>query len=423
MKIGIIGIGNVGLQVLKDIQLNGKINKFLSIEKILVRNQDKYFKILESEFGSKNLFLEKLTDNFNNFINSDIDTVVELIGGSDPAKDYVISALNSGKNVVTANKEIIASSIEELTSVANSNKVKIRFEAAVGAGIPLLEVLIDMLKQNNISNITGIINGTSNYILSSMYDSNKSFDESLKEAQNLGFAESDPTNDIGGFDAMFKVCILGSIAFGAKVPIESVSVKGIENLSQKDIKYSGELGFVIKLLAVTENKSSKIYSNVAPYLVPENHPLAKVSDNYNAVEINGDLIGNLWLQGQGAGKLSTTSAVIGDLFGIEKNTSGNLMLDQKKLNFLSDDETIGKKYIRLNVEDKFGVLEKIAGIFSNNKVSIASVIQKEVDNKGLADLVIMTHESLGSNLNNALAEIGRLDFIQENPTTYEIYEL
>ena len=423
MKIGIIGIGNVGLQVLKDIQLNGKINKSLSIEKILVRNQDKYFKILESEFGSKSLLLEKLTDNFKNFINSDIDTVVELIGGSDPAKDYVISALNSGKNVVTANKEIIASSIEELTSVANSNKVKIRFEAAVGAGIPLLEVLIDMLKQNNISNITGIINGTSNYILSSMYGSNKSFDESLKEAQNLGFAESDPTNDIGGFDAMFKVCILGSIAFGAKVPIESVSVKGIENLSQKDIKYSRELGFVIKLLAVTENKSSKIYSNVAPYLVPENHPLAKVSDNYNAVEINGDLIGNLWLQGQGAGKLSTTSAVIGDLVGIEKNTSGNLMLDKKKLNFLSDDETIGKKYIRLNVEDKFGVLEKIAGIFSNNKVSIASVIQKEVDNKGLADLVIMTHESLGSNLNNALAEIGRLEFIQENPTTYEIYEL
>ena len=158
-------------------------------------------------------------------------------------------------------------------------------------------------------------------------------------------------------------------------------------------------------------------------MVPENHPLAKVSDNYNAVEINGDLVGNLWLQGQGAGKLSTTSAVIGDLIGIEKNTSGNLVLDQKNLNFLSDDETIGKKYIRLYVEDKFGVLEKIAGIFSINKVSIASVIQKEVDNKGFADLVIMTHESLGSNLNNALAEIGRLEFIQENPTTYEIYEL
>ena len=423
MKIGIIGIGNVGLQVLKDIQSNGKINNFLNIEKILVRDKDKYLKILESEFGADSPVLEKLTDDYNNFINSDIDTVVELIGGSSPAKEYVNEALNYKKNVVTANKEIIASSIEDLTSSANLNKVKIRFEAAVGAGIPLIEVLIDMLKQNKISKITGIINGTSNYILSSMHNSNKSFDESLKEAQRLGFAESDPTNDIGGFDAVYKLSILGSIAFGGKVPIESISVKGIENLSQKDISYSNELGFVIKLLAVTEYKSSKIYSNVAPYLVPKNHPLAKVNDNYNAIEINGDLVGNLWFQGQGAGKLSTTSAVIGDLIGIENSTSGSLLLEDKELNFLLDDEIVGKKYIRLNVEDKFGVLEKIAGIFSRNKVSIASVIQKEVDKKGLADLVIMTHESKGNNLKNSLDEIQKLNFIKEDPTTFEIYKL
>ena len=423
MKIGIIGIGNVGFQVLKDIQSNGKINKFLNIEKILVRDKDKYLKILESEFGVDSPVIEKLTDDFNDFINSDIDTVIELIGGSNPAKEYVKEALNYKKNVVTANKEIIASSIEDLTSSANLNNVKIRFEAAVGAGIPLIEVLIDMLKQNKISKITGIINGTSNYILSSMHNSDKSFDESLKEAQNLGFAESDPTNDIGGFDAMYKASILGSIAFGGKVPIESISVKGIENLSQKDISYSKELGFVIKLLAVTENKSSKIYSKVAPYLVPKNHPLAKVSDNYNAIEIKGDLVGNLWFQGQGAGKLSTTSAVIGDLLGIENSTSGSLLLEKNELNFLSDDETVGKKYIRLNVEDKFGVLEKIAGIFSRNKVSIASVIQKEVDAKGLADLVIMTHESLGSNLKNSLDEIQKLNFIKEDPTAFEIYIL
>ena len=164
MKIGIIGIGNVGLQVLKDIQSNDKINKFLNVEKILVRDKDKYLNILESEFGVDSPVLEKLTDDFNNFINSDIDTVVELIGGSNPAKEYVKEALNYKKNVVTANKEIIASSIEDLTSSAILNKVKIRFEAAVGAGIPLIEVLIDMLKQNKISKITGIINGTSNYI-------------------------------------------------------------------------------------------------------------------------------------------------------------------------------------------------------------------------------------------------------------------
>ena len=280
-----------------------------------------------------------------------------------------------------------------------------------------------MLEQNNISKITGIINGTSNYILSSMHNSDKTFDESLKEAQDLGFAESDPTNDVGGFDAKFKINILGSIAFGERMPLESVSVNGIENLSQKDIGYAQEFGYVIKLLAVTELKSSKIYSKVSPYLVSNTHPLSKVEENYNAVEINGDLVGKLWFQGEGAGKLSTTSAVIGDLLGIVKNTSGNLKFKDNNFSYFSDDEVSGKKYIRLNVEDKFGVLEKIAGIFSKNKVSIASVIQKEVDTEGLADLVIMTHESSEINFKNSLVQIRKLDFVKEDPITFEIYKL
>ena len=224
-------------------------------------------------------------------------------------------------------------------------------------------------------------------------------------------------------DAKFKINILGSIAFGERMPLESVSVNGIENLSQKDIGYAKEFGYVIKLLAVTELKSSKIYSKVAPYLVSNTHPLSKVEENYNAVEINGDLVGKLWFQGEGAGKLSTTSAVIGDLLGIVKNTSGNLAFKDNNFSYFSDDEVSGKKYIRLSVEDKFGVLEEIAGIFSKNKISIASVIQKEVDTKGLADLVIMTHESLGINFKNSLDQIKKLDFIKEDPITFKIYKL
>ena len=189
------------------------------------------------------------------------------------------------------------------------------------------------------------------------------------------------------------------------------------------MNYAQEFGYAIKLLAVTELKSSQIYSNVSPYLVSNIHPLSKVEENYNAVEINGDLVGKLWFQGEGAGKLSTTSAVIGDLLGIVKNTSGNLTFKDNNFNYFSDDEVSGKKYIRLSVEDKFGVLEKIAGIFSNNKVSIASVIQKEVDTEGLADLVIMTHESLGINFKNSLVQIKKLDFIKEDPITFEIYKL
>ena len=423
MKIGIIGIGNVGLQVLKDLNSNVKTKNILNVEKILVRNKEKYLKVLDSEFGKNNNISIKITDDFNEFINSDISTVVELVGGMSPAKEYVEKSILSGKNVVTANKEIISNGIDYLTNLADSKNVKLRFEAAVGAGIPLIEVLVDMLEQNNISKITGIINGTSNYILSSMHNSDKTFNESLKEAQDLGFAESDPTNDVGGFDAKFKINILGSIAFGERIPLESVSVNGIENLSQKDISYAKEFGYAIKLLAVTELKSSQIYSNVSPYLVSNVHPLSKVDENYNAVEINGDLVGKLWFQGEGAGKLSTTSAVIGDLLGIVKNTSGNLTFKDNNFNYFSDDEVSGKKYIRLSVEDKFGVLEKIAGIFSNNEVSIASVIQKEVDTEGLADLVIMTHESLGINFKNSLVQIKKLDFIKEDPITFEIYKL
>ncbi len=423
MKIGIIGIGNVGLQVLKDLNSNEKIKKTLNVEKILVRDKKKYLKILDIEFGKNNSISKKITDNFTDFINSDIDIVVELIGGMNPAMEYVEKSILFGKNVVTANKEIISNNIDHLIKLADEKNVKLRFEAAVGAGIPLIEVLIDMLEQNNISKITGIINGTSNYILSSMQNSGKSFDESLKKAQDLGFAESDPTNDVGGFDAKFKINILGSIAFGERIPLESVSVHGIENLSQKDIGYAQEFGYVIKLLAVTELKSNKIYSNVSPYLVFNSHPLSKVEDNYNAVEINGDLVGKLWFQGEGAGKLSTTSGIIGDLLGIANNTSGNLSFKHKNFSYFSDDEVSGKKYIRLSVEDKFGVLEKIAGIFSNNKVSIASVIQKEVDTKGIADLVIMTHESMGINFKNSLDQIRKLDFIKEDPVTIEIYKL
>ena len=213
MKIGIIGIGNVGLQVLKDLNSNVKIKNIFNVEKILVRNKEKYLKVLDSEFGKNNNISIKITDDFNEFINSDISSVVELIGGMSPAKEYVKKSILSGKNVVTANKEIISNEIDYLTKLADSKNVKLRFEAAVGAGIPLIEVLIDMLEQNNISKITGIINGTSNYILSSMHNSDKTFNESLKEAQDLGFAESDPTNDVGGFDAKFKINILGSIAF------------------------------------------------------------------------------------------------------------------------------------------------------------------------------------------------------------------
>jgi len=426
LNIGLIGIGNVGLQVAKELVVNDRLSNLFKIESILVRDLDKYKKIIASdnEFSNQNQFVsQKLTDNEDRFFGNDkIDVVIELIGGTTPALDYAKRALISKKHVISANKELIANHFIELSEISKSNNVKLRFEGAVGAGIPIIEVLSDMLKQNKIERITGIINGTSNFILSSMFEKSSDFNEVLREAQDLGFAESDPTNDIEGYDAKFKINILGSIAFGAKIPLDKVFVKGISEISDKDMIYAKEFGYNIKLLATTEKTSKGICSSVCPVLVPLDHPMAKVDGNYNAVEILGDLVGNLWIQGEGAGKNSTSSAVLGDLMGIYHQSSDDIYLNDLKQNYLSEGDVISKNYIRLSVEDKHGVLSSIAGIFSENEISIASIIQKDIKrNNQLVDLVIMTHESKGINFDNALNSILKLDVVKEKPVSLRIH--
>jgi homoserine dehydrogenase len=330
-------------------------------------------------------------------------------------------ALESKKHVVTANKDLIATHIEELLQLSKDNSVKLRFEGSVGAGIPIIEVLSDMLKQNQIKKITGIINGTSNYILSSMFENSSDFEDVLKEAQDLGFAESDPTNDVEGFDAKFKINILGSIAFGTRIPLETVYVKGISGVSNKDMNYAKEFGYNIKLLAITEKSSEGIYSNISPALVSLSQPISKVGGNYNAVEILGDLVGNLWIQGEGAGKNSTSSAVLGDLMGIYYRSSDDVNLSGNKENYLSKEEVMIRNYIRLSVEDKYGVLSEISGIFSKNEISIASVIQKDIDNdQDVVDLVIMTHDSKGVNFDIAIDSVSKISSVKEKPVVIRI---
>ncbi len=424
LNIGIIGIGNIGLQVLKQLTLSSQLNKLFSVESVLVRDKQKYTKIISEDNEFKNEIdnvLEKITDNEEDFFSNNIDVLIELIGGIDPAYRYVKRALESKKHVVTANKDLIATHIEELLQLSKDNSVKLRFEGSVGAGIPIIEVLSDMLKQNQIKKITGIINGTSNYILSSMFENSSDFEDVLKEAQDLGFAESDPTNDVEGFDAKFKINILGSIAFGTRIPLENVYVKGISEVSNKDMNYAKEFGYNIKLLAVTEKSSEGIYSNVSPALVSLNQPISKVGGNYNAVEILGDLVGNLWIQGEGAGKNSTSSAVLGDLMGIYYRSSDDVNLSGNKEKYLSKEEVMLRNYIRLSVEDKYGVLSEISGIFSKNEISIASVIQKDIDNdKNVVDLVIMTHDSKGVNFDIAIDSVSKISSVKEKPVVIRI---
>ncbi|MEC7881113.1 MAG: homoserine dehydrogenase [Chloroflexota bacterium] len=425
LNIGIIGIGNIGLQVLKQITLNSQLNKLFSVESVLVRDKQKYTNIISEDNEFKNEIdsvLDKITDNEEDFFgNNNIDVLIELIGGIDPAYRYVKRALESKKHVVTANKDLISTHIEELLQLAKDNSVKLRFEGSVGAGIPIIEVLSDMLKQNHIKKITGIINGTSNYILSSMFENSSDFKDVLKEAQDLGFAESDPTNDVEGFDAKFKINILGSIAFGVRIPLETVYVKGISEVSNKDMNYAKEFGYNIKLLAITERSSKGIYSNVSPALVPFDQPISKVGGNYNAVEILGDLVGNLWIQGEGAGKNSTSSAVLGDLMGIYYESSDDVKLSKNSENYLNREEIVLRNYIRFSVEDKYGVLSEISGIFSKNEISIASVIQKDLDNdKGIVDLVIMTHDSKGINFDAAIDSVSKISSVKEKPIVIRI---
>ncbi len=425
LNIGIIGIGNIGLQVLKQLTLNSQLNKLFSVESVLVRDKQKYTKIISEDNEFKNEIdnvLEKITDNEDDFFsNNNIDILIELIGGIDPAYRYVKRALESKKHVVTANKDLIATHIEELLQLSKDNSVKLRFEGSVGAGIPIIEVLSDMLKQNQIKKITGIINGTSNYILSSMFENSSDFEDVLKEAQDLGFAESDPTNDVEGFDAKFKINILGSIAFGTRIPLETVYVKGISGVSNKDMNYAKEFGYNIKLLAITEKSSEGIYSNISPALVSLSQPISKVGGNYNAVEILGDLVGNLWIQGEGAGKNSTSSAVLGDLMGIYYRSSDDVNLSGNKENYLSKEEVMIRNYIRLSVEDKYGVLSEISGIFSKNEISIASVIQKDIDNdQDVVDLVIMTHDSKGVNFDIAIDSVSKISSVKEKPVVIRI---
>ena len=427
LKIGLIGLGNVGLRLAEELIKNKDLDNFISLESVLVRNLEKYNNVVSSDkkLGTDRKFLlSKLTDDPEYFFeHSDTDVVVELVGGIDEASQYVERALLGKKHVVTANKELISHKLYELTELAKSHKVKLRFEAAVGAGIPIIEVLSDMLKQNEIKRITGIINGTSNYILSAMFERSSDFLEVLKEAQNLGYAESDPTNDVDGFDAKFKINILGSIAFGCWIPLESIYVKGIRDISGRDIMYAREFKYNIKLLAITEKKENLISTRVNPALVPLSHPLANVNGNYNAVEIMGDLVGKLWIQGEGAGKNSTTSAVLGDLLGIYNSSSADIVLDKDNGQYMDDNETFSRNYVRLSVEDRYGVLSQISGIFSENKISISSVIQKDAaEMDGSVDLVVMTHEASQKNFLMAIKKINSLSVVKSNPVTIRIHE-
>lgn len=411
IKIGLLGLGNVGTGVFEIIQRNGGQMGLtdgvkLKVEKILVKDVNKPRRVAVEA--------SVLTDRIEEIIgNPEISVVAEFMGGVEPAREYVLSALRGGKTVVTANKELVARCWQELDDAARQNGTGLYYEASVAGGIPIIKVMNESLQANRIKEIMGIINGTTNYILTKMSEEGRDFHDVLAEAQRLGYAEPDPTADVEGYDAMYKLSILSSLAFRTRVHTSDIYREGITGITVEDIQYGRELGFAIRLLGIAKNREGQVEVRVHPTFIPVEHPLAAVRDSFNAIFVKGDAVGNLMLYGRGAGDLPTGSAIVSDIV-----TACHRKGRHWYAPFYSNGEQAGlpafqkdwesEYFIRLTVKDRPGVLARIAGIFGHYEVSIASLIQKD-RGKDVAPLIFVTHRAKELSLQQAIADIGRDD--------------
>lgn len=415
LKLGILGIGTVGSGVVKILEKNAeniknKVGTEVKIKKILVNNLDK----------ERDIEIDKslLTDRAEDIIdNPDIDIVVELIGGEQPAYDYIIRAIENGKSIVTANKLVIAKYGKRIFRKADENDAQVCYEGSVAGGLPIIRPLQNSLAANRIEKIYGILNGTTNYILTDMSKNNKDFAESLKNAQDLGFAEADPTSDIDGHDAAYKITILSSLAFERFVDVRDVYVEGIREIKSADLELAHEMGYVIKLLAIAKNGTDGVDIRVHPAFIPEDHPIAMINGTYNCVYLHGDAVGQVMSTARGAGQMPTGSAVTADIIQVAKDINHNQREVQRMESFLESnvtkiDEIENSFYLRLEVEDKPGVMAHIAKIFGDNNVSLASVLQKQKDNP-VVPLVFITHHVKEKDLKKSLNEIKELDDVIE----------
>ena len=418
----ILGAGTVGTGVYKLCQsmkddVISKTGAELVVKKVLVRNLDKDRDPIDREL---------LTDNWKDIIeDKDIEIVIELMGGTTPAKQYILEALEAGKQVVTANKDLLAEHGEEVMGMADKMHADLQFEAAVAGAIPIIRPLKQSMAGNNITEIIGIVNGTTNYILTKMTESGMNYKDALAKATELGYAEADPTADVEGYDAGRKMAIMSSIAFNSRVTFNQVYTEGITKITAEDIKYAKEFGYVIKLLGLARNTPDGIEVKVHPMLIDENHPLATVRDSFNAVFVHGEASDDTMFMGRGAGQMPTASAVMGDIIDVCRNivhgSCGKIGCScYKELPVKDISETKSKFFLRLEVADKQGVLANIASVLGNSGVSIAQVVQKS-GKDGVAELVIITAEVLEKNFNDAMAVFKGLSAVKNIAGVIRVY--
>lgn len=415
IKVGLLGCGTVGSGVLKILQNNkakiqNQTDASITVKQILVKDIQKK----RADWVDKDI----LTTNPEQIISdSEIDIIVEVMGGIDPAKDYILRSIKNKKNIVTANKDIMSRFGQEILGLGDKESVDVYFEASVGGGIPIVRPLKNCLVGNRMNMVMGIINGTTNYVLTRMSQDDIDFNKALFEAQEEGYAEADPESDISGADAAAKIAILASIAFNARVKFNQVFKEGISEITTADIVYSREMGYVIKLVALAKITDGKIEARVHPTMIKNNHPLASVNGIYNAIFVVGDSVGEVMFFGQGAGSMPTASAVVGDIVEIARNLqyerTGKVGCTCfESLDVLPISDIYSSFYIRMTVLDKHGVLAQIAKAFGDNKVSIDSVVQKQSLGSN-AELIFITHITKESDLRKALDDIDSLDVVEK----------
>ncbi len=422
MGLGVVGTGVASILLNKQESLAGVTGRPVNLKKVLVRDLTRPRVI--------DLPDDLLTTNAEDILaDPDIHILVEVMGGVDPAESYMKQGLAAGKHVVTANKEVMAKLGPELLALARKNEASLLFEASVGGGIPIVGCLMNELAANEVISIRGIINGTTNYILTAMAQHGTSFQQALGEAQSHGYAEADPTNDIEGIDAAYKLTILASLAYRSRFQPDDVYREGISKLEPQDFQYAQELGFAIKSLAIANLEEGAVQLRVYPALLPTEHMLAKVDGVYNAVEIDGSLCGQVLFHGMGAGREPTTSAVVGDLIEAARKMGAQhaspLYINEGTTNVpvRSIDDLESRYYIRLAVADRPGVLAKIAKVLGDGQISIASVLQKDVHPETeSAELVITTHPAKEAPVQKALQAIAGLEEVRRVSNTLRIEE-
>ncbi|CQR48253.1 Homoserine dehydrogenase [Paraliobacillus sp. PM-2] len=423
IHVGLCGLGTVGTGVVKILQdhkehIKHKLGCEIEIAKVLVNNIEKKRDVVINR--------DWLTSDPAELVDhKDIDVIIEVMGGIEDTNKLLERALENKKHIVTANKDLMAVHGQKLLRLAKKNHCDILYDASVAGGIPILRSLSDGLASDHIQKIMGIVNGTTNYMMTKMADEGLAYEEVLKEAQDLGFAEADPSADVDGLDAARKMTLLANLAFKMELHLEDVDVSGIRNITQEDINFAESLGYTIKLIGIASMHKGKAEVTVEPTLLPKDHPLALVKNEYNAVYVYGEAVGETMFYGPGAGSLPTATAVVSDLMEVVKNirlgSSGNEHVDpQFERQLKEDKEKFSRHFIRLDVDDQAGAFQEITNVFSDHEVSFAKILQLPGDQEKTAEIVMVTHKISREQLLKSMAKLEGLDVVKRLISHYRV---